>query len=193
MVAFLLKNGADRTLADFEGRTALHAAASGNHAAVAAILLAGSGPGLLASLDAKGRSPLDVASGDAIVDTSGLTRFRSIIQTYWGLASGAMIVYDVTNRESFAAVRRWVTDFKNKGRPLEAGYGPYPSYGVPERVKYGPSPDGPPLPSKRRAPGRVSWHSRVQHRNRAQINIPILMGRAPPSAAAVPFKDSYAE
>ncbi|KAJ3279372.1 Ras- protein Rab-25 [Borealophlyctis nickersoniae] len=49
-----------------------------------------------------------------IVDTSGLARFRSIIQQYWGLATGAVVVYDITNRDSFNEVRRWVRDFKEK-------------------------------------------------------------------------------
>ncbi|KAJ3094002.1 hypothetical protein HDU97_008722 [Phlyctochytrium planicorne] len=55
-----------------------------------------------------------------IVDTSGLDRFRSIIQSYWALATGALVVYDITNRESFSNVRRWIRDFKakcNKGFP----------------------------------------------------------------------------
>ncbi|KAJ3327313.1 Ras- protein Rab-25 [Blyttiomyces sp. JEL0837] len=49
-----------------------------------------------------------------IVDTSGLDRFRPIIQSYWALATGAIIVYDITNRESFTSVRKWVRDFRAK-------------------------------------------------------------------------------
>ncbi|KAJ3186412.1 hypothetical protein HK101_009658, partial [Irineochytrium annulatum] len=55
-----------------------------------------------------------------IVDTSGLERFRPIIQSYWALATGALVVYDITNRESFMGIRRWIRDFKaksNKGLP----------------------------------------------------------------------------
>ncbi|KAI8855115.1 P-loop containing nucleoside triphosphate hydrolase protein [Chytridium lagenaria] len=55
-----------------------------------------------------------------IVDTSGLDRFRTIIQSYWALATGALVVYDITNRESFSNIRRWVQDFRakcNKGLP----------------------------------------------------------------------------
>ncbi|KAI8920808.1 P-loop containing nucleoside triphosphate hydrolase protein [Powellomyces hirtus] len=49
-----------------------------------------------------------------IVDTSGLDSYRSITQQYWSLASGAIIVYDITSRDSFNRVRTWVRDFKSK-------------------------------------------------------------------------------
>ncbi|KAJ3111114.1 hypothetical protein HDU96_005980 [Phlyctochytrium bullatum] len=61
---------------------------------------------------------MKISSGEMvkaqIVDTSGLDRFRSIIQSYWTLASGALVVYDITNRETFDSVRRWVTGFREK-------------------------------------------------------------------------------
>ncbi|KAI8811704.1 P-loop containing nucleoside triphosphate hydrolase protein [Cladochytrium replicatum] len=49
-----------------------------------------------------------------IFDTSGLDKYRSIVQNYWNLAHGAMVVYDVNSRESFNNMRRWVRDFKAK-------------------------------------------------------------------------------
>ncbi|KAJ3031586.1 Ras- protein Rab-25, partial [Rhizophlyctis rosea] len=65
-----------------------------------------------------GTMTMKIATGKLVkaqvVDTSGLERFRSIIQSYWGLATGAIIVYDITNRTSFNEVRRWVRDFKSK-------------------------------------------------------------------------------
>ncbi|TPX64746.1 hypothetical protein SpCBS45565_g05639 [Spizellomyces sp. 'palustris'] len=65
-----------------------------------------------------GTLTVKIASGKMIkaqiVDTSGLERFRSIIQSYWNLATGAIIVYDVTSMDSFNAVRKWVRDFKSK-------------------------------------------------------------------------------
>ncbi|KAJ3081217.1 hypothetical protein HK102_002504 [Quaeritorhiza haematococci] len=49
-----------------------------------------------------------------IVDLSGLERFRSVTQQYWGLAGGVLAVYDVTSWESFVNVKKWVRDFKAK-------------------------------------------------------------------------------
>jgi len=49
-----------------------------------------------------------------LVDTSGLERYRSVTQPYWKLAQGAIIVYDITNINSFINVKRWVREFKIK-------------------------------------------------------------------------------
>ncbi|KAI8816765.1 P-loop containing nucleoside triphosphate hydrolase protein [Fimicolochytrium jonesii] len=49
-----------------------------------------------------------------VVDTSGLDRYRSITQSYWSLATGVMVVYDITSKESFQRVRTWVRDFQSK-------------------------------------------------------------------------------
>ncbi|KAJ3123881.1 Ras- protein Rab-11A [Nowakowskiella sp. JEL0407] len=56
-----------------------------------------------------------------IVDTSGLDRYRSIVQNYWSLARGAIVVFDLTSNDSFTAVRRWVSDFKAKACPPGSG------------------------------------------------------------------------
>ncbi|KAJ3125906.1 hypothetical protein HK098_008099 [Nowakowskiella sp. JEL0407] len=56
-----------------------------------------------------------------IVDTSGLDRYRTIVQNYWSLARGAIIVFDLTSNDSFTAVRRWVSDFKAKACPTGSG------------------------------------------------------------------------
>ncbi|KAK3101143.1 hypothetical protein FSP39_001253 [Pinctada imbricata] len=45
-----------------------------------------------------------------IWDTSGQERFRSITQGYYRNAHGAILVYDITNRESFQDVERWLND-----------------------------------------------------------------------------------
>ncbi|KAJ3148190.1 hypothetical protein HDU86_007538 [Geranomyces michiganensis] len=65
-----------------------------------------------------GTLTLKIATGRTlraqIVDTSGLDSYRSITQSYWSLANGAIIAYDITSRDSFNRVRTWVRDFKNK-------------------------------------------------------------------------------
>ncbi|KAI9313327.1 hypothetical protein DFJ73DRAFT_884896 [Zopfochytrium polystomum] len=54
-----------------------------------------------------------------IMDTSGAGKSRSIIQNYWALATGALVVYDVTNKDSFSSVRKWVRDFKDRHRSID--------------------------------------------------------------------------
>ncbi|XP_028396588.1 ras-related protein Rab-35-like [Dendronephthya gigantea] len=41
-------------------------------------------------------------------DTAGQERFRTIVTTYYRGAQGALIVYDVTNEDSFHHVRSWL-------------------------------------------------------------------------------------
>lgn len=41
-------------------------------------------------------------------DTAGQERYRSITRQYFRKADGVVIVYDVTNEQSFLAVRNWI-------------------------------------------------------------------------------------
>ncbi|CAF5220170.1 unnamed protein product, partial [Rotaria magnacalcarata] len=43
-------------------------------------------------------------------DTAGQERFRVITTSYYRDAAGVLIVYDVTNGESFSRIRRWVDE-----------------------------------------------------------------------------------
>jgi len=53
----------------------------------------------------------------AIWDTAGQERFKSITSAYYGGADGVIIVFDVTNKESFKNVEYWLDDIKeNKGK-----------------------------------------------------------------------------
>ena len=49
-----------------------------------------------------------------IWDTAGQERYRSITSAYYKGAKGALIVFDLTNRESFVSVIRWFTEIKNE-------------------------------------------------------------------------------
>lgn len=48
-----------------------------------------------------------------IWDTAGQERFRTITATYYRGTHGVIVVYDVTDRDSFDNVRRWMTEIDN--------------------------------------------------------------------------------
>merc|ERR1712187_77843 len=47
-----------------------------------------------------------------IWDTAGQERFRSVTRSYYRGACGALLVYDITDRESFNSVSGWLSDAK---------------------------------------------------------------------------------
>ncbi len=49
-----------------------------------------------------------------IWDTSGQERYKSITTAYYKGAKGAMIIYDVTNQNSFNNVDKWFNEIKDK-------------------------------------------------------------------------------
>jgi Ras-related protein Rab-11A len=50
-------------------------------------------------------------------DTCGQERFRSISGLYFKAAVGAMLVYDITSRDSFENVSKWMAQIKEKADP----------------------------------------------------------------------------
>ena len=50
-----------------------------------------------------------------IWDTAGQERYKSITKTYYKGAKGAFIVYDITNKDSFKNVDKWIQDLKEFG------------------------------------------------------------------------------
>ncbi|KAI5888966.1 putative ras-related protein rab-18 [Schizophyllum commune H4-8] len=48
----------------------------------------------------------------SIWDTAGQERFRTITASYYRGAQGVVLVYDVTNRESFEALPRWYAELE---------------------------------------------------------------------------------
>ena len=50
-----------------------------------------------------------------IWDTAGQERYKSITKTYYKGAKGALIVYDISRKESFNNVDKWIGDLKEFG------------------------------------------------------------------------------
>ena len=50
-----------------------------------------------------------------IWDTAGQERFRSITNAYYKGAKGALLVYDITRRETFENINKWVPELKQGG------------------------------------------------------------------------------
>lgn len=50
-------------------------------------------------------------------DNSGAIRFRSMVKVYFRAAPGALVVYDVTNRDSFDNVMAWVNEVRQYALP----------------------------------------------------------------------------
>ncbi|EDQ90906.1 uncharacterized protein MONBRDRAFT_18358 [Monosiga brevicollis MX1] len=52
-----------------------------------------------------------------IWDTAGQERFRSVTRSYYRGAAGALLVYDIANRESYNALTNWLTDARTMASP----------------------------------------------------------------------------
>merc|ERR1712187_299134 len=50
-------------------------------------------------------------------DTAGQERFRSLIPSYIRDSSGAIVVYDITNRNSFLNTSKWIEDVRSERGP----------------------------------------------------------------------------
>jgi Ras-related protein Rab-1A len=57
------------------------------------------------------------ASQTPDLDTAGKERFQSITANYYHGSHAIAIVYDITNRQSFENLRRWVADVDRLGSP----------------------------------------------------------------------------
>lgn len=47
-----------------------------------------------------------------IWDTAGQERFRTITQSYYRSANGVIIVYDITKRQSYVNLQRWIDEVR---------------------------------------------------------------------------------
>lgn len=51
-----------------------------------------------------------------IWDTAGQERFRTITTSYFRGAQGILLVYDVTDRQTFVSIRNWVAQIQMVSR-----------------------------------------------------------------------------
>lgn len=63
-----------------------------------------------------------VSLGDSTVkfeiwDTAGQERYRSLAPMYYRGAAAAIVVYDITNKESFNGAKSWVKELQRRGDP----------------------------------------------------------------------------
>jgi Ras-related protein Rab-1A len=49
-----------------------------------------------------------------IWDTAGQERYKSITQSYYRGVNGVAFVFDITNKQSFANIAKWITDIKKE-------------------------------------------------------------------------------
>ena len=49
-----------------------------------------------------------------IWDTAGADRFRSITKNYFKGASGMVLIYDITNKESFYNIKNWINQIREE-------------------------------------------------------------------------------
>ncbi|XP_057315331.1 ras-related protein Rab-4B-like [Hydractinia symbiolongicarpus] len=52
-----------------------------------------------------------------IWDTAGQERFRSVTRSYYRGAAGALLVYDITSRETYNTLTTWLTDARTLASP----------------------------------------------------------------------------
>lgn len=52
-----------------------------------------------------------------IWDTAGQERFRSVTRSYYRGAAGALLVYDITSRETYNTLATWLTDARTLASP----------------------------------------------------------------------------
>ncbi|CZT05157.1 related to GTP-binding protein rab18a [Rhynchosporium graminicola] len=57
-----------------------------------------------------------------LLDTAGQERFRTLSNSYYRGAQGIILVYDISNRESFLSMSRWFDEVENNAQPGAVTY-----------------------------------------------------------------------
>ncbi|KAK6331717.1 hypothetical protein TWF718_002262 [Orbilia javanica] len=50
-------------------------------------------------------------------DTAGQERCRALVGAYYRGAVGAFLVYDITNRDTYDGIKKWLDELKRRGEP----------------------------------------------------------------------------
>ena len=68
-----------------------------------------------------GAKTIEIESGEKVKlqiwDTAGQESFKSITRAYYRTAAAALLVYDITSRDSFEAISNWLEECKVNGNP----------------------------------------------------------------------------
>ena len=68
-----------------------------------------------------GAKTIEIEDGNKVKlqiwDTAGQESFKSITRSYYRAAAVGMLVYDITNRESFDSISNWLEECKVNGNP----------------------------------------------------------------------------
>lgn len=68
-----------------------------------------------------GSKTVEVGEGQSVKlqiwDTAGQERFRSVTRSYYRGAAGALLVYDITSRETYNHVPQWLSDARTLASP----------------------------------------------------------------------------
>ena len=59
----------------------------------------------------------DITHRLEIWDTAGQERYKALAPMYYRGATAALIVYDVTNEESFQGAKTWIEELRGQGKP----------------------------------------------------------------------------
>ncbi|KAH9221836.1 ras-related protein rab-like protein-18 [Leptodontidium sp. 2 PMI_412] len=57
-----------------------------------------------------------------LLDTAGQERFRTLSNSYYRGAHGVILVYDISNRDSFLAMERWFDEVESNAQPGAVTY-----------------------------------------------------------------------
>ena len=57
-----------------------------------------------------------------LLDTAGQERFRTLSNSYYRGAHGVILVYDISNRDSFLAMERWFEEVDSNAQPGAVTY-----------------------------------------------------------------------
>lgn len=54
-----------------------------------------------------------------IWDTAGQERFRSVTKLYYRNTAGCLVVFDITNHNSFVSIKKWIDDYLNENNGVK--------------------------------------------------------------------------